>query len=86
MFWKVFKGTKWVRAAEADLWTGKAAIDAEVWVDAKPRNFWEKASSAPSVHERSLTANLSIDLDVACVSLLEAHHDERASSTTASQV
>ena len=41
-FWKLFKRTKVVDPAEADLWTGKAALDAEVWPERKPRNVWEK--------------------------------------------
>ncbi|KAH7068063.1 amino-acid permease inda1 [Paraphoma chrysanthemicola] len=42
VFWKVFKRTKWVKAAEADIWTGKAALDAEVWPEQIPRNIIEK--------------------------------------------
>jgi amino acid transporter len=30
VFWKVFKKTKIVKPAEADIWSGKAALDAEV--------------------------------------------------------
>lgn len=43
-FWKLFKKTKFVKPSEADLWTGKAAIDAEVWPDTVPRNLPEKVS------------------------------------------
>lgn len=43
-FWKLFKKTKFVKPSEADLWTGKAAIDAEVWPDTVPRNLLEKVS------------------------------------------
>lgn len=41
-FWKVFKRTKVVKPAEADLWSGKAALDAEVWPEQIPRNILEK--------------------------------------------
>ncbi|PVI04748.1 hypothetical protein DM02DRAFT_518078 [Periconia macrospinosa] len=41
-FWKFFKKTKWVNPAEADIWTGKAALDAERWPDLVPRNIFEK--------------------------------------------
>jgi len=41
-FWKVLKRTPFVKPAEADIWTGKAALDAEVWPDQVPRNFLEK--------------------------------------------
>ncbi len=42
IFWKVFKRTKFVKAEEADIFTGKAAIDAEVWPERKPRNMIER--------------------------------------------
>lgn len=42
IFWKVFKRTKMVKPAEADIWTGKAALDAEVWPERLPRNMIEK--------------------------------------------
>lgn len=41
-FWKIFKRTSFVNPAEADIWTGKAALDAEVWPEQIPRNFIEK--------------------------------------------
>lgn len=41
-FWRIFKRTSFVNAAEADIWSGKAALDAEVWQDPAPRNIWEK--------------------------------------------
>ena len=41
-FWKFFKRTKWVNPAEADLHTGKAALDAEHWPEQKPRNIFER--------------------------------------------
>ncbi|KAK5009503.1 hypothetical protein LTR28_000705, partial [Elasticomyces elasticus] len=42
LFWKIFKRTSFVKPAEADIWTGKAAVDAEVWPDQLPRNFMER--------------------------------------------
>jgi amino acid transporter len=41
-FWRVLKRTSFVDAAEADIWSGKAALDAERWEDQVPRNFLEK--------------------------------------------
>lgn len=41
-FWKLLKRTKWVKPHEADIWSGKAAIDAEIWPERKPRNFLER--------------------------------------------
>lgn len=40
--WKLFKRTSFVKPSQADLWTGKAALDAEVWPEQVPRNFLEK--------------------------------------------
>lgn len=40
--WKIVKKTKLHDPAEVDLYTGKAAIDAEVWPDQIPRNALEK--------------------------------------------
>jgi amino acid transporter len=42
LFWKLCKKTKFVKASEADLWTGKAALDAEAWPEQIPRNFLER--------------------------------------------
>jgi len=42
LFWKLYKKTKFVKASEADLWTGKAALDAEVWPEQIPKNFLER--------------------------------------------
>ncbi|KAI9753144.1 MAG: hypothetical protein M4579_005307 [Chaenotheca gracillima] len=44
MFWKLFKRTKFVTPANADITTGKAAVDAEeaLWPTQVPRNIWEK--------------------------------------------
>ncbi|KAF2278680.1 uncharacterized protein EI97DRAFT_216586 [Westerdykella ornata] len=41
-FWKLFKRTKVVRPEEADITSGKAALDAEVWPEQVPRNWLEK--------------------------------------------
>lgn len=41
----MFKKTKLVDPAVADLWTGKAAIDDEIWPVVVPRNFLEKVCS-----------------------------------------
>ncbi|KAM3418571.1 hypothetical protein BST61_g4547 [Cercospora zeina] len=42
VFWKVVKRTKFVKSSEADIWTGKAELDAEVWPDQTPKNWVEK--------------------------------------------
>nr|POE80842.1 putative proline-specific permease put4 [Quercus suber]POE80848.1 putative proline-specific permease put4 [Quercus suber] len=42
LFWKIFKRTKFVKASEADIWTGKAALDAQVWPKQVPKNWVEK--------------------------------------------
>lgn len=42
VFWKIFKRTKVVNPMEADIWNGKAALDAEVWPEQLPRNALEK--------------------------------------------
>nr|POE75631.1 putative proline-specific permease put4 [Quercus suber] len=42
LFWKIFKRTKFVKASEADIWTGKASLDAEVWPEQVPKNIIEK--------------------------------------------
>jgi amino acid transporter len=41
-FWKIFKRPKFVKPAEADITTGKAALDAEVWPAIIPRNALER--------------------------------------------
>ncbi|MCJ1314618.1 hypothetical protein MMC25_008300 [Agyrium rufum] len=43
-FWKVFKRTKFINPADADITTGKAALDeADLsWPEQVPRNIWEK--------------------------------------------
>jgi len=44
LFWKVYKRTRWVRSEEADITTGKAALDAadEHWPERRPRNLVER--------------------------------------------
>ena len=42
LFWKVFKRTKFRNPAEADIYTGKAAMDAVEWPERIPRNLLEK--------------------------------------------
>jgi amino acid transporter len=41
-FWKVVKRSRLVKAAEADIWSGKHAVDNAVWPEDKPRNVFEK--------------------------------------------
>jgi amino acid transporter len=43
-FWKIFKRTHWIAPADADITTGKAALDAEdgQWPEQHPRNIFEK--------------------------------------------
>jgi amino acid transporter len=41
-FWKIWKRSAFVKASEADLWTGKHAVDSQVWPDQVARNVWEK--------------------------------------------
>ncbi len=44
LIWKVVKGTRWVRPHEADIQTGKAALDAADahWPERRPRNVLER--------------------------------------------
>lgn len=42
IFWKVFRRTKVVPPEEADIFTGKAALDAVEWPSEVPRNFLER--------------------------------------------
>ena len=42
LFWKIFKRTPFVKPESCDLWTGKAAVDAEYWPERRPRNFLER--------------------------------------------
>ena len=44
IFWKIFKRTKWVSPSQADLHTGKAAMDAADlnWPERHPRNVLER--------------------------------------------
>jgi len=41
-FWKLFKRSRFVKASEADIWSGKHAVDNQVWPEEHPRNFLEK--------------------------------------------
>jgi len=43
-FWKIFKRTPWIHPADADITTGKAALDAEdgQWPEQHPRNIFER--------------------------------------------
>ena len=41
-FWKIWKRTSIVKPAEADLWTGKSALDAITWPVKTPRNILER--------------------------------------------
>ncbi|KAF2470166.1 uncharacterized protein BDR25DRAFT_304114 [Lindgomyces ingoldianus] len=41
-FWKILKRDPFVNPANADIWSGKAALDAEVWPEQIPRNIFEK--------------------------------------------
>lgn len=40
--WKLVKRTRFVRASESDIWSGKAAVDNEVWPEQVPRNVFER--------------------------------------------
>ena len=42
LFWRIFRRSHFIPAAEADLYTGKAALDAIVWPPRNPRNILEK--------------------------------------------
>ncbi|EKG20418.1 Amino acid/polyamine transporter I [Macrophomina phaseolina MS6] len=42
LFWKVLKREPIVKVAEADIWSGKAALDAQIWPERVPRNFAER--------------------------------------------
>lgn len=44
IFWKILKRTRFIKSADADIYTGKAALDAEdgTWPEQIPRNIWEK--------------------------------------------
>lgn len=41
-FWKVYKRTPFIASADADIWTGKAAIDSEVWPEDNPTTWYGK--------------------------------------------
>lgn len=42
LIWKIFKRTKVVKNHEADIWTGKEAIDQAYWPPVVPKNMLEK--------------------------------------------
>ncbi|KAK8154538.1 AAT family amino acid transporter [Phyllosticta citrichinensis] len=42
LFWKILKRDPFVKASEADIWSGKAALDAQEWPERRPRNWLEK--------------------------------------------
>ncbi|KKY23463.1 putative arginine permease [Phaeomoniella chlamydospora] len=42
-FWKIFKRTKWINPADADIYTGKNALDAVEWPNATPTTWYGKA-------------------------------------------
>ncbi|KAK5304714.1 hypothetical protein LTR99_003779 [Exophiala xenobiotica] len=42
LFWRIFKRTRFIPSSEADLYTGKAALDAVVWPERVPRNWVER--------------------------------------------
>jgi len=42
LFWKLFKREPFVKPAQADIWSGKAAMDAEVWPEQIPTNVLQK--------------------------------------------
>ena len=41
-FWRIFKRTHFVKPVEADIWTGKAALDAEHWPEVIAKNWIQK--------------------------------------------
>ncbi|KAF2740214.1 hypothetical protein EJ04DRAFT_540291 [Polyplosphaeria fusca] len=41
-FWKILKRSKFVDPAHADIWSGKAALDAMHWEDPVPKNILQK--------------------------------------------
>ena len=44
LFWKIFKRTKWIRAEEADIHTGKAEMDEadKFWPERRPRTWVQR--------------------------------------------
>ncbi|KAL8662754.1 MAG: hypothetical protein Q9202_004446 [Teloschistes flavicans] len=42
VFWKIFKRTKWLKPEEADIFTGKDALDAQYWPPRVARNMMER--------------------------------------------
>lgn len=43
LFWEILKRTSFVKALEAEIWTGKTALDAEVWPGVVAKNWLERA-------------------------------------------
>lgn len=77
LFWKIFKKTRFIPAVEADIFTGKAALDAEIWPDRVARNIFERVRSPPlpflHAERLSLTATL-LDTDMVLDRLDCVHH------------
>ncbi|KAK8201303.1 amino acid permease-domain-containing protein [Phyllosticta paracitricarpa] len=42
LLWKILKRDPFVKAAEADIWSVKAALDAQEWPERRPRNWIER--------------------------------------------
>ncbi|RMZ85871.1 hypothetical protein DV737_g481, partial [Chaetothyriales sp. CBS 132003] len=42
LFWRLLKRSHFINSADADLYTGKEALDSIVWPERKPRNLLEK--------------------------------------------
>jgi amino acid transporter len=42
LIWKIWKRPAFIKAEETDIWSGKAALDAQVWPEQIPRNCLEK--------------------------------------------
>ncbi|KAK4939506.1 hypothetical protein LTR10_020215 [Elasticomyces elasticus] len=42
LFWRILKRTHFINSRDADLYTGKAALDAVVWPERHPRNLLER--------------------------------------------
>lgn len=42
LFWRILKRTHFIKSTDADLYTGKAALDAIVWPERHPRNIIER--------------------------------------------
>ena len=42
LFWSISKRTHFIKSSEADIWSGKAAVDAEIWPERVPENMLER--------------------------------------------